>query len=113
MPYIKAARVKSGDREGYLLKYLRAFPDASGWMLDAHVGEYGGVGASFDWSLVPLERERPVILSGGLTPANVGEAVRLVRPWAVDVSTGVESAKGIKDATKIAAFIEEVRHADV
>ena len=113
LPYIKAARVRSGDREGDLLKYLRAFPQAGGWMLDAHVGEYGGVGASFDWSLVPAERERPVILSGGLTPANVGDAVRRVRPWAVDVSSGVESAKGIKDAAKIAAFIEEVRHADV
>jgi len=95
-----------------LLEYLRLFTAASGWLLDAHVEEYGGVGASFDWSLVPESLERPLVLSGGLTKDNVGEAVRRVRPWAVDVSSGVESAKGIKDAARIAAFIAEVRNAD-
>jgi phosphoribosylanthranilate isomerase len=95
-----------------LLRYLRPFSAASGWLLDAHVEEYGGVGASFDWSLVPARLERPLVLSGGLTRGNVGEAVRRVRPWAVDVSSGVESSKGIKDAAKIAAFIAEVRNAD-
>jgi phosphoribosylanthranilate isomerase len=109
LPYVKACRVTQGVD---LLKYLRLFSTASGWLLDAHVEEYGGVGASFDWSLVPARLERPLVLSGGLTRENVGEAVRRVRPWAVDVSSGVESSKGIKDAAKIAAFIAEVRNAD-
>ena len=109
LPYVKACRVTQGVD---LVKYLRPFSTASGWLLDAHVEEYGGVGASFDWSLVPARLERPLVLSGGLTRGNVGEAVRRVRPWAVDVSSGVESSKGIKDAAKIAAFIAEVRNAD-
>jgi len=109
LPYVKACRVTQGVD---LLKYLRPFSTASGWLLDAHVEEYGGVGASFDWALVPARLERPLVLSGGLTRENVGEAVRRVRPWAVDVSSGVESSKGIKDAAKIAAFIAEVRNAD-
>jgi phosphoribosylanthranilate isomerase len=109
LPYIKACRVAQGVD---LLKYLRPFSAASGWLLDAQVEEYGGVGASFDWSLVPATLQRPLVLSGGLTRENVGEAVRRVRPWAVDVSSGVELSKGIKDAAKIAAFIAEVRNAD-
>ena len=109
LPYVKACRVAPGVD---LLKYLQAFSTASGWLLDAHVEEYGGVGASFDWSLVPTRLERPLVLSGGLTRENVATAVRRVKPWAVDVSSGVESAKGIKDAAKIAAFIAEVRNAD-
>jgi phosphoribosylanthranilate isomerase len=110
VPYIKACRVKPGVD---LLEYLRPFAGAAGWLLDSHVEEYGGVGESFDWSLVPAERIRPLVLSGGLTRENVGEAIRRVRPWAVDVSSGVESSKGIKDAARIAAFIAEVRNADV
>ena len=108
-PYMKACRVRPGLD---LLKYLRPFSGAAGWLLDSHVEEYGGVGERFDWSLVPAVRERPLVLSGGLSPENVGEAIRRVRPWAVDVSSGVESAKGIKDAARIAAFIAEVRNAD-
>jgi phosphoribosylanthranilate isomerase len=110
MPYIKAARVRPGVD---LLEYLRPFSGAAAWLLDSYVEEYGGVGESFDWSLAPQRRERPLILSGGLERGNVAEAIRRVRPWGVDVSSGVESAKGIKDAAKIAAFIEEVRNADV
>ncbi len=110
VPYVKACRVKAGVD---LLEYLRPFSRAAGWLLDSHVAEYGGVGESFDWSLAPAVRERPIILSGGLAPANVAEAIRRVKPWGVDVSSGVESAKGIKDAGKIAAFIAEVRNADV
>ncbi len=109
VPYVKACRVKSGVD---LLKYLRPFSGAAGWLLDSHVEEYGGVGERFDWSLVPAARERPLVLSGGLTRDNVGVAIRSVRPWAVDVSSGVESAKGIKDAARMAAFIAEVRNAD-
>ena len=110
VPYVKACRVRPGLD---LLEYLRPFSGAAGWLLDSHVEEYGGVGEIFDWSLVPAERIRPLVLSGGLTRDNVGEAIRRVRPWAVDVSSGVESAKGIKDAGKMAAFIAEVKHADV
>ena len=113
LPYVKACRVKSGVSSEVLLEYLRPFSRAAAWLLDSHVEEYGGVGESFDWSLVPAVRERPVILSGGLNPGNVAEAIRRVRPWGVDVSSGVESAKGIKDAAKIAAFVAEVRNADV
>jgi phosphoribosylanthranilate isomerase len=93
------------------LEYLRPFSGAAAWLFDSHVPEYGGVGESFDWSLVPAT-DKPVILSGGLSQANVADAVRRVRPWGVDVSSGVESAKGIKDAAKIAAFVKEVRNAD-
>ncbi len=110
VPYVKACRVRPGVD---LLEYLRPFSGAAGWLLDSHVEEYGGVGESFDWSLVPAVRIRPLILSGGLTRDNVGDAIRRVRPWAVDVSSGVESGKGIKDAARIAAFIAEVRDADV
>jgi phosphoribosylanthranilate isomerase len=110
VPYIKACRVKEGID---LLEYLRPFARAAGWLLDSHVAEYGGVGERFDWRLAPARPERPLVLSGGLAAGNVAEAIRRVRPWAVDVSSGVESAKGIKDAAKVAAFIAEVRNADV
>jgi phosphoribosylanthranilate isomerase len=117
VPWIKAVRVKSEAREVDLLEYVRPFSGAMAWLLDSHVEAYGGVGERFDWSLVPgvLRNggDKPLILSGGLARENVGEAVRRVRPWGVDVSSGVESAKGIKDAAKIAAFIAEVRNADV
>jgi phosphoribosylanthranilate isomerase len=109
LPYVKACRVKEGVSA---LEYLRPFSSAAAWLFDSHVPEYGGVGESFDWSLVPAT-EKPVILSGGLSQSNVAAAMRRVRPWGVDVSSGVESAKGIKDAGKIAAFITEVRNADI
>jgi phosphoribosylanthranilate isomerase len=109
VPFVKAARVRPGVDA---LKYLRPFSRATAWLFDSHVPQYGGVGESFDWSLVP-KTDKPVILSGGLSRDNVAEAIRRVRPWGVDVSSGVESAKGIKDATRIAAFIAEVRNADV
>ena len=110
VPYIKACRVKEGTD---LLKYFAPFADAQGWLADAYVEAYGGVGAQFDWSLVPALRDRPLILSGGLSVANVGEALRVARPWGVDVSSGVEVAKGVKDAAMIEAFIAEVNHAVV
>jgi phosphoribosylanthranilate isomerase len=110
MPFVKACRVKPGVDA---LEYLRPFSRAAAWLFDSYVPEYGGVGERFDWSLLPASREKPFILSGGLGRGNVAEAVRGVRPWGVDVSSGVESAKGIKDAAKIAAFIAEVRNADV
>jgi phosphoribosylanthranilate isomerase len=110
VPYIKACRVRAGVD---LLEYLRPFSAASAWLADAYVEGYGGAGERFDWTQVPARLERPLILSGGLTRDNVRQAIRALRPWAVDVSSGVESAKGVKDAARIAAFIEEVRNADV
>jgi phosphoribosylanthranilate isomerase len=83
-------------------------------LLDAFVaGSHGGTGNAFDWDLIPPNLPLPVVLAGGLTPDNVGEAIRRVKPWAVDVSSGVEQEKGIKDAARVAAFIRGARHADV
>ena len=110
VPFVKACRMRPG---GDALEYLRPFSRAAAWLFDSHVPEYGGVGEGSDLSLMPVVKEKPVILSGGLSPANVAEAIRRVRPWGVDVSSGVESAKGVKDAAKIAAFVAEVRNADV
>ena len=110
LPFVKACRVRAGVDP---LAYLQPYARATAWLLDSFVPEYGGVGESFDWSLVPKERSRPLILSGGLDSGNVTRAIRAVRPWGVDVSSGVESAKGIKDAAKMAAFVSEVRNADV
>jgi len=109
VPFVKACRVRPGVDA---LEYLRPYSRAAAWLFDSYVPEYGGVGESFDWSLVPVA-EKPTILSGGLSQANVAAAIRRLRPWGVDVSSGVESAKGVKDAGKIAAFITEVRNADV
>jgi len=110
VPWIKAVRVRP---ETDLLEYAARYRGAQGLLLDAFVeGMHGGTGRRFDWDLIPNAMPLPVILSGGLDPANVGEAVRRVRPWAVDVSSGVESVPGIKDPEKIRAFIEGVRHAD-
>jgi phosphoribosylanthranilate isomerase len=81
-------------------------------LLDAYVESYGGAGQLFDWSLVPKGLPLPVVVAGGLTAANVGSAIRQLRPWGVDVSSGVEAAKGIKDAEKINAFVAAVKDAD-
>ena len=111
VPYIKAARVRGGLD---LLQYAREYRAARGLLFDAYAaGVHGGTGTVFDWSLIPRELPLPAIMSGGLTAENVADAIRHVRPWAVDVSSGVESSPGIKDARKIAAFMKEVRGADV
>jgi len=109
LPYLKAARVRPGVD---LLEFAGNYPSASGLLLDAWVEAYGGVGQSFDWSLIPAQLPLPVVLSGGLHADNVAHAVTKLHPWAVDVSSGVEAAKGIKDADKIAAFVAAVRTAD-
>jgi phosphoribosylanthranilate isomerase len=108
-PYLRAARMAPGFD---LLDFAAQYANAQGLLLDAHVEGYGGGGKVFDWSLIPPNVPTPVVLSGGLNPANVIDGVLHVRPWAVDVSSGVESAKGIKDAALIRRFCDAVREAD-
>lgn len=106
-PYIKAVRVHAATD---LLKYAADFDAACGLLLDAYVpGVPGGTGESFDWKLIPANFPKPVVLSGGLTPANVSDAVQQTRPWAVDVSSGVELSKGIKDPHQVAQFIANAK----
>ncbi len=110
LPYMKAIRVRPGVD---LLEYARRFDDSRGLLLDAYVsGAHGGTGTRFDWTLIPKNLPKPIVLSGGLDPENVVEAIRQVRPAAVDVSSGVEAAKGIKDPRRILSFISGVRNAD-
>lgn len=106
-PWIKAVRV---NPQTDLLECAADFEGARGLLLDAFVpGVPGGTGERFDWRLIPPALPLPVILSGGLTPDNVADAVRTVRPWAVDVSSGVEASKGVKDAHKVAQFIARAK----
>lgn len=107
-PYMKAARVRPGLD---LVQYAAGFPSAQAILLDAFADGYGGGGKVFDWSLIPPALGKPMVLSGGLDAGNVGEAMLRVRPAAVDVSSGVEAARGIKDAEKIRAFVAAVRAA--
>ena len=110
-PYLKAIRVKAGVD---LVECASRYASAQGLLLDAFVeGTQGGTGESFDWTLIPHGLPLPVILSGGLHAGNVAQAIRQVRPYAVDVSSGVEASKGIKDAAKVAAFIKEVKDVDL
>ncbi|MEO7320964.1 MAG: phosphoribosylanthranilate isomerase [Nitrosospira sp.] len=107
LPYIKAVRVRRGLD---LLQYAARYVGARSLLLDTYVdGAPGGTGHVFDWSLIPQNLPLPLILSGGLHPGNVTMAINQARPWAVDVSSGVEASKGIKDAEKIAAFMRGVR----
>ncbi len=108
-PYLRAARMQPGFD---LLDFAARYANAQALLLDANVEGYGGGGKVFDWSLIPSDVPLPVVLSGGLHAGNVAEGLRQVRPWAVDVSSGVESAKGIKDATAIRRFCDAVRDAD-
>ena len=111
IPYIKAVKVRPGVD---LLQYARHYRTAKGLLLDAFVaGSHGGTGSTFDWALIPQQFPLPLILAGGLHQDNVADAIRRVRPCAVDVSSGVEATKGIKDAARIAAFIRGARNADV
>jgi len=109
LPYLKAIRVKPDTN---LLQYCVEFNGAKALLLDAYSDvAYGGTGQVFDWSLVPRNLPKPLVLAGGLTFENVGDAIHQVRPYAVDVSGGVEQSKGIKDAEKIAAFMHAVEQA--
>lgn len=109
-PYVKALAV--GDGAG-LAARAADYPDAAGILLDTEVdGRRGGTGQTFDWGRVPQGLKQPLILAGGLCPENVAAAIRAVHPYAVDVSSGVESAKGIKDAARMAAFMGGVRSVD-
>jgi phosphoribosylanthranilate isomerase len=111
-PYLRAARMAAGfDLPGF----ARQFGSAQALLLDAHVEGYGGAGKVFDWSLLQASRDsvpHRLVLSGGLNPANVTDGVLSVRPWAVDVSSGVERAKGVKDAGLMRRFCDAVRAAD-
>lgn len=110
LPYVKAIRVGAALP---MAELEAEFSDACALLLDAHVpGQAGGTGQVFDWSLWPRSSRLPLVLAGGLDPDNVGPAIRRLRPWAVDVSGGVEGArKGEKDAGRIQRFITEVRRA--
>jgi phosphoribosylanthranilate isomerase len=108
-PYLRAARMAPGFD---LLDFSRQFTHAQAILLDAHVEAYGGGGKAFDWSLIPPDVPRPVVLSGGLNAANVVDGVLRVKPWAVDVSSGVEVGKGVKDAVLMRQFCAAVRRAD-
>jgi phosphoribosylanthranilate isomerase len=109
-PYLRAVRMEAATD---LLEYARRFSAARALLLDAHVqGQPGGTGLTFDWAVIPRDLPIPLILSGGLDAANVARAMREVRPWAVDVSSGVESARGVKDPQKIVEFIRKVRRED-
>lgn len=115
-PFLRAVRVRTDMQPADLVEYDRQYRSSSEWfaglLLDAFVEGYGGGGKVFDWSLISKEIAPRLVLSGGLSTQNATEAVCQVRPWAVDVSSGVESAKGIKDAARIGAFIGAVRAAD-
>ena len=117
-PYLRAARIPLGEAgAGFdLVKYAAEYSQAQAILLDAHVDGYGGGGKAFNWSLLPPSVGAHLVLSGGLTPANVGDGIRALRPrcptLAVDVSSGVEAAKGLKDAGKIRDFVAAVRAAD-
>ena len=117
--YMRAARIPLGaaGADFDLVKYASDFSHAQAILLDAHVDGFGGGGKAFDWSLLPTAVDAHLVLSGGLTPANVADGIRQLRPrcrsLAVDVSSGVEASKGLKDAGKIRDFVAAVRAADL
>ena len=108
-PFMKVARMAAGLD---LLDFARRFSDARALLLDAHTEGFGGAGKVFDWSLVPADVPLPLVLSGGLHAGNVVAGIQQLRPWAVDVSSGVESSRGVKDAAAIRRFCDAVREAD-
>lgn len=115
-PFVKAMRVAADTTPSDLIEYERQCRSSSPWfaglLLDTFVDSYGGGGKVFDWSLIPKELAPRLVLSGGLNALNATDAISQVRPFAVDVSSGVERDKGVKDAAKISAFVSAVRAAD-
>jgi len=110
-PYLKAVAMRDGLVDWRRL--VDSHAQATGFLFDGHAaGEQGGSGRSFDWSLLPRDAGKPVVLAGGLTPENVAAAIRAVRPWAVDVSSGIEAEPGLKDIDRMRRFIAAVRTAD-
>jgi phosphoribosylanthranilate isomerase len=108
--YIKAVRIQDGIDIGALAQH---YHDAAGLLLDAyHPDAKGGTGSQFDWKLIPRQCTLPVILAGGLDETNAKQAVQTVRPYALDISSGVEAEKGVKDSLKMAAFIKQVNEGD-
>jgi phosphoribosylanthranilate isomerase len=108
--YMKAVRMQEGID---IFDLARQYHDAAGLLLDAyHPGTKGGTGSRFDWELIPEQCALPIILAGGLDQSNARQAVQAVRPYALDVSSGVEAEKGVKDASKMAAFVSEVNKGD-
>jgi phosphoribosylanthranilate isomerase len=109
-PYMKAVGMKGLAASGGFAAYADRYPDAQGFLVDSHApGAAGGTGETFDWTQVPQDYSKPIILAGGLTPENVVEAIRTSRVYAVDVSSGVESSHGVKDTAKVQAFMTGVR----
>ncbi len=114
LPWLRALRVGADTQPADLVKSALNYAAASGLLFDTHVEGYGGGGKVFDWSLIPAELARRAVLSGGLNAQNVSDAIHRVRPYAVDVSSGIEvaGAKGVKDHARMAAFVRAVRAAD-
>lgn len=110
LPYVKALRIKN---DVDLLEYAKRYQNAKGLLLDTYNARLpGGTGEVFDWELIPANLPLPIILSGGLTPDNVVHAITKVKPWAVDVSSGVEASEGIKDINKISAFMQRIKNCE-
>lgn len=110
-PYWKA--IAMGGQDESVFASLSDYPGAHGFLFDGHAaGEQGGSGQRFDWRRMPTSTDRPFLLAGGLSPENVGLALRTARPWGVDVSSGIESGPGIKDAEKMRRFVDAARDAD-
>jgi phosphoribosylanthranilate isomerase len=110
LPYFKVIAMGGGDQDAAVR--AKEFPGAYGYLLDGHgQGEQGGSGQRFDWKRVPT-LDKPVLLAGGLTSENVATAIRTARPWGVDVSSGIESAPGIKNPDRMRQFLEEARRTD-
>jgi phosphoribosylanthranilate isomerase len=113
VPYLKAIPMGGELATQHPSALLMRFPGAAGFLFDSHAeGGSGGSGNTFDWKRIPVGVQKPFVLAGGITPDNVFEAILATLPWGVDVSSGIESAPGLKDGDKMRQFVEEVRRAD-